>query len=59
VEDGVRSGTFRRIDARALAHSFAAIPAFFFLVAAVIGRVLGAEAVSREAVESFPTPWPT
>jgi TetR/AcrR family transcriptional regulator len=53
VEEGVRSGTLRQVDARALVYSFAAIPAFFFLMAPVIERVLGEEAVSPEAVESF------
>lgn len=53
VEEGVRSGAFRKVDARALVYSFAAIPAFFFLMAPVIERVLGEEAVSQEAVESF------
>jgi TetR/AcrR family transcriptional regulator len=53
VEDGVRSGAFRAVDARALVYSFSAIPAFFFLMAPVIERILGEEAVSQEAVESF------
>jgi TetR/AcrR family transcriptional regulator len=53
VEEGVRSGAFRPLDARALVYSFAALPLFFFLMAPVIGRVLGEEAVSEEAVESF------
>lgn len=53
VEEGVRSGAFRKVDARALVYSFAAIPAFFFLMAPVIARVLGEEAVSQEAVETF------
>ncbi|HLF40418.1 MAG TPA: TetR/AcrR family transcriptional regulator [Acidimicrobiia bacterium] len=53
VEDGVRSGAFRQVDARALVYSFSAIPAFFFLMAPVLERVLGEEAVSQEAVESF------
>ncbi len=53
VEDGVRSGAFRHVDTRALVYSFAAIPAFFFLMAPVIERILGEEAVSTEAVESF------
>jgi TetR/AcrR family transcriptional regulator len=53
VEEGVRSGAFRPLDARALVYSFAALPVFFFLMAPVIGRVLGEEAVSEEAVESF------
>lgn len=53
VENGIRSGAFRRVDARALVYSFSAIPAFFFLMAPVIERILGEEAVSQEAVESF------
>ena len=53
VEDGIRSGAFRAVDARALVYSFSAIPAFFFLMAPVIERILGEEAVSQEAVESF------
>ena len=53
VEDGIRSGAFRQVDARALVYSFSAIPAFFFLMAPVIERILGEEAVSQEAVESF------
>jgi TetR/AcrR family transcriptional regulator len=53
VADGVRSGAFRQIDVRALVYSFSAIPAFFFLMAPVIERILGEEAVSQEAVESF------
>jgi AcrR family transcriptional regulator len=53
VEDGIRSGAFRPVDARALVYSFSAIPAFFFLMAPVIERILGEEAVSQEAVESF------
>src|SRR3954452_18643631 len=53
VEEGIRSGAFRRVDARALVYSFSAIPAFFFLMAPVIERILGEEAVSQEAVESF------
>jgi AcrR family transcriptional regulator len=53
VEDGVRDGTFRQVDARALVYSFAAIPAFFFLMAPVLERILGEEAVSQEAVGSF------
>lgn len=53
VEEGMRSGAFRKVDARALVYSFAAIPAFFFLMAPVIERILGEEAVSQEAVESF------
>jgi AcrR family transcriptional regulator len=53
VEDGIRSGAFRHVDARALVYSFSAIPAFFFLMAPVIERILGEEAVSQEAVESF------
>ena len=53
VEDGIRSGAFRQVDARALVYSFSAIPAFFFLMAPVIERILGEEAVSPEAVESF------
>jgi len=53
VEDGIRSGAFRPVDARALVYSFSAIPAFFFLMAPVIERILGEEAVSAEAVESF------
>ena len=53
VENGVRSGAFRQVDARALVYSFSAIPAFFFLMAPVIERILGEEAVSQEAVESF------
>ena len=53
VEDGIRSGAFRQIDARALVYSFSAIPAFFFLMAPVIERILGEGAVSQEAVESF------
>ena len=53
VESGIRSGAFRQVDARALVYSFSAIPAFFFLMAPVIERILGEEAVSQEAVESF------
>jgi TetR/AcrR family transcriptional regulator len=53
VEDGIRSGAFRHVDARALVYSFSAIPAFFFLMAPVIERILGEEAVSQQAVESF------
>ncbi|HYH50282.1 MAG TPA: TetR family transcriptional regulator [Acidimicrobiia bacterium] len=53
VERGIRSGAFRQVDARALVYSFSAIPAFFFLMAPVIERILGEEAVSQEAVESF------
>ena len=53
VEDGIRSGAFRPVDARAIVYSFSAIPAFFFLMAPVIERILGEEAVSAEAVESF------
>jgi TetR/AcrR family transcriptional regulator len=53
VEEGIRSGAFRQVDARALVYSFSAIPAFFFLMAPVIERILGEEAVSQEAVESF------
>jgi TetR/AcrR family transcriptional regulator len=53
VENGIRSGAFRQVDARALVYSFSAIPAFFFLMAPVIERILGEEAVSQEAVESF------
>ncbi|MGH8998046.1 MAG: TetR family transcriptional regulator [Acidimicrobiia bacterium] len=53
VEEGIRSGAFRQVDARALVYSFAAIPAFFFLMAPVIERVLGEEAVGAEAVETF------
>jgi AcrR family transcriptional regulator len=53
VADGIRSGAFRQVDARALVYSFSAIPAFFFLMAPVIERILGEEAVSQEAVESF------
>jgi AcrR family transcriptional regulator len=53
VEDGIRSGAFRQVDARALVYSFSAIPAFFFLMAPVIERILGEEAVSQEAVEGF------
>lgn len=53
VEEGIRSGTFRQVDARSLVYSFAAIPAFYFLMAPVIERVLGEEAVSAGAVESF------
>ena len=53
VEDGIRSGAFRAVDARALVYSFSAIPAFFFLMAPVIERILGEEAVSQEAVEAF------
>jgi hypothetical protein len=53
VEQGIRSGAFRQVDARALVYSFSAIPAFFFLMAPVIERILGEEAVSQEAVESF------
>jgi len=53
VEEGIRSGAFRRVDSRALVYSFSAIPAFFFLMAPVIERILGEEAVSQEAVESF------
>jgi TetR/AcrR family transcriptional regulator len=53
VEEGIRSGAFRQVDARALVYSFSAIPAFFFLMAPVIERILGEAAVSQEAVESF------
>ena len=53
VEEGIRSGAFRAVDARALVYTFSAIPAFFFLMAPVIERILGEEAVSQEAVESF------
>lgn len=53
AEDGVRSGAFRAVDARALVYSLAAIPLFFFLMSPVIERVLGEEAVSPEAVEGF------
>ena len=53
VEAGIRSGAFRQIDARALVYSFSAIPTFFFLMAPVLERILGEEAVSQEAVESF------
>ena len=53
VEEGIRSGTFRKVDARSLVYSFAAIPAFFFLMAPVLERVLGEEAVSTHAVETF------
>lgn len=53
VEQGIRSGTFRKVDARSLVYSFAAIPAFFFLMAPVLERVLGEEAVSTQAVETF------
>jgi TetR/AcrR family transcriptional regulator len=53
VADGIGSGAFRPVDARALVYSFSAIPAFFFLMAPVIERILGEEAVSQEAVESF------
>lgn len=53
IEEGVRSGAFRKVDSRALVYSFAALPSFFFLMAPVIERILGEEAVSTEAVESF------
>jgi AcrR family transcriptional regulator len=53
VEEGIRSGSFRKVDARSLVYSFSAIPAFFFLMAPVLERVLGEEAVSRQAVETF------
>jgi AcrR family transcriptional regulator len=53
VEEGIRSGTFRKVDARSLVYSFSAIPAFFFLMAPVLERVLGEEAVSAQAVETF------
>ena len=51
--DSVVDPAFRHVDARALVYSFSAIPAFFFLMAPVIERILGEEAVSQEAVESF------
>lgn len=53
VERGVREGTFRQVDVRTLVYSFTAIPAFYFLMAPVIERVIGEEALSQEAVESF------
>jgi AcrR family transcriptional regulator len=53
VEEGIRSGSFRKVDARSLVYSFSAIPAFFFLMAPVLERVLGEEAVSTQAVETF------
>lgn len=53
VEDGMRDGTFRQVDARALVYSFTAIPAFFFLMAPVLERVIGEDAVHQRAVESF------
>lgn len=53
IEDGVRDGTFRQVDTRALVYSFAAIPAFFFLMAPVLERILGEEAVNEQAVHAF------